>query len=64
MSGYETTTLGVEMTVVLLILLIAAVVCFALAAFNAVTTRLNLIALGLFFATLVPLIRMFVAVVD
>ena len=38
-----------------LILLIAAAVCFALAAFG-VTARVNLVALGLLFWVLVPLI--------
>lgn len=41
-----------------LILLILSVVCFAIAAFNAVTTsRVNFIGLGLMFWVLVPLIN-------
>lgn len=39
-----------------LIVLIAAFVCFALAAFN-VSTRINLVALGLAFWVLLPLVH-------
>jgi hypothetical protein len=39
-----------------LILLIAAAVVFALAAFGVAATRVNLIALGLLLLTLVPLL--------
>ena len=39
------------------ILIALALVCFFLAAVNVVTTRVNLIALGLFFTTLAMLLR-------
>lgn len=44
------------MHTVYLILLLAAAVCFALAAFNAATNRVNLLALGLLLWVCVPLI--------
>ena len=45
------------MTVLFLILLIAGLACFLVAAFNLATVRVNLIALGLAFWILVPLIQ-------
>lgn len=44
------------MTIIYLLLLIVAAVCFAVAAFN-VTARVNLIAAGLLFWVLVALIK-------
>lgn len=45
------------MLTITLILLILAAVCFAIAAFNAVTTsRVHFVGLGLLFWVLVPLI--------
>lgn len=45
------------MTTIYLLLLIAGAVCFGLAAFNVAVGRLNLVALGLLFWVLVPLIQ-------
>jgi multisubunit Na+/H+ antiporter MnhG subunit len=47
----------VNVDVIYLILLILAAVCFALAAFSAAVTRVNLVAAGLFCWVLVPLIQ-------
>lgn len=52
---------GVEvkpMVVIYVLLLVAALVCFLIAALKPELVKLNLIALGLFFATLVPFIQM------
>ena len=46
------------MTVIYALLLVAALVCFVLAAFNVVVGRVQLMALGLGFWVLVPLIQM------
>lgn len=40
-----------------LILLIAAAICFALAAFGVAVTRINLVALGLFLFVLTAIIK-------
>lgn len=45
------------MTVVFLLLLLLAVVCFGAAAFGATLRSVNLVALGLLFFALVPLIQ-------
>lgn len=45
------------MDVIDLVLLIAAAVVFAIAAFNASVGRVNLIALGLLLLTMIPLLR-------
>jgi hypothetical protein len=45
------------MAVLFLILLLLAVVCFAVAASGRASARVNLVALGLFFWALVPLIQ-------
>ena len=46
------------MTAIYLVLLILSAVCFAAAASERVATRYNLVALGLLFWVLVPLIQM------
>lgn len=45
------------MTLLCLVLLLLAVVCFGLAAVDVVVRRLNLVALGLFFWALVALLK-------
>lgn len=45
------------MTALYLVLLILSLVCFAVAAFGVVVDRVNLLALGLAFWVLVPLIQ-------
>lgn len=47
------------MSILFLLLLLFAAVCFGLAAFNVGVGKLNLIALGLLFWVLVPLIQQF-----
>lgn len=46
------------MTVIYLLLLVAALVCFVLAAFNVNVRNVTLMAAGLAFWVLVPLIQM------
>lgn len=46
------------MTVLYFILLLAGAICFGLAAFNQPVGRLNLVALGLMFCVLVPLLQL------
>jgi len=50
------------MIALFLLLYILAAVCFVLSAFAASVRRVNLLALGLFFWVLVPLIQTLVAV--
>lgn len=49
------------MDVLFLILFLAAAVCFLLTAFNQAVRNVNTLALGLFFAVTVPLIKAFQA---
>lgn len=46
------------MTALYFVLLLLALVCFVVAAFNVVSARVNLVALGLAFWVAVPFIQM------
>lgn len=45
------------MSIIYLLLLLGAAVCFAIAAFNKARTSFNLVALGLFLWVLVPVLQ-------